>query len=62
MASAAMRAMTPEFEYGVKKQFNKMSTALKAMRAKMKAEKALYRPYNRRGFLGRLITRTNSLN
>ena len=57
-----MRAMTPEFEYGVKKQFNKMSTALKAMRAKMKAEKALYRPYNRRGFLGRLITRTNSLN
>ena len=33
MTSAAMRAMSPEFKYGVKKQFNKMSTALKAMRA-----------------------------
>ena len=33
MASAALRAMSPEFKYGVKKQFNKMSTALKAMRA-----------------------------
>ena len=33
MASAALRAMSPEFKYGVKKEFNKMSTALKAMRA-----------------------------
>ena len=33
MASAALRAMTSEFKYGVKKQFNRMSTALKAMRA-----------------------------
>ena len=31
MASAALRAMSPEFKYGVKKQFNKMSTALKGM-------------------------------
>ena len=48
MASAALRAMSPEFKYGVKKQFNKMSTALKAMRQKMKAEKALYGPINKR--------------
>ena len=54
MASAALRAMSPEFKYGVKKQFNKMSTALKAMRAKMKAEKALYGPINRRGFFGKV--------
>ena len=33
MASAALRAMSPEFKYGVKKQFNRMNTALKAMRA-----------------------------
>ena len=56
MASAALRAMSPEFKYGVKKQFNKMSTALKAMRAKLKAEKTLYGPINKRGFLERLIT------
>ena len=31
MASAALRAMSSEFKYGVKKQFNKMSTALKGM-------------------------------
>ena len=31
-----------------------MSTALKAMRAKMKAEKALYGPINRRGFFGKI--------
>ena len=31
-----------------------MSTALKAMRAKMKAEKALYGPINRRGFFGKV--------
>ena len=54
MASAALRAMSPEFKYGVKKQFNKMSTALKVMRAKMKAEKALYGPFNRRGFFGKI--------
>ena len=54
MASAALRAMSPEFKYGVKKQFNKMSTALKAMRAKMKAEKDLYGPYKRRGFFGKI--------
>ena len=54
MASAALRAMSPEFKYGVKKQFNKMGTALKAMRQKMKAEKALYGPYNRRGFFGKV--------
>ena len=33
LAAAAMRAMTPEYKYVVKKLFNKMSTALKAMRA-----------------------------
>ena len=33
MASAAMRAMTPEFKYGVKKLFNQMSTTMKAMSA-----------------------------
>ena len=33
LAAAAMRAMSPEFKYGVKKLFNKMSTTLKAMRA-----------------------------
>ena len=33
MTSAALRAMTSEFKYGVKKQFNRMNTALKAMRA-----------------------------
>ena len=33
MASAAMRAMTSEYKYVVKKEFNKMRTALKAMRA-----------------------------
>ena len=54
MASAALRAMSPEFKYGVKKEFNKMVTALKAMRAKMKAEKALYGPINRRGFFGKV--------
>ena len=54
MASATLRAMSPEFKYGVKKQFNKMSTALKALRAKMKAEKDLYGPYNRRGFFGKI--------
>ena len=54
MASAALRAMSPEFKYGVKKEFNKMSTALKAMRQKMKAEKALYGPINRRGFFGKV--------
>ena len=47
MASAALRAMSPEFKYGVKKQFNKMSTALKAMRQKMKEEKALYGPVSK---------------
>ena len=31
-----------------------MSTALKAMKAKMKAEKALYGPINRRGFFGKV--------
>ena len=31
-----------------------MSTALKAMRAKMKAEKALYGPVNKRGFFGKI--------
>ena len=59
MASAALRAMSPEFKYCVKKEFNKMGTALKAMRAKLKAEKALYGLYNRRGSLGRLITGIN---
>ena len=59
MASAALRAMSPEFKYGVKKQFNKMNTALKAMRAKMKAEKALYGPINKRDSLGRSITGIN---
>ena len=54
MASAALRAMSPEYKYGVKKQFNKMSTALKAMRAKMKTEKALYGPVNKRGFFGKV--------
>ena len=54
MASAAMRAMSPEFKYGVKKQFNKMGTALKALRAKMKAEKDLYGPFKRRGFFGKI--------
>ena len=53
-SAAALRAMSPEFKYGVKKQFNKMSTALKALRAKMKAEKALYGPINRRGFFGKI--------
>ena len=61
MASAALRAMSPEFKYGVKKQFNKMRTALKTMRAKMKAEKALYGPYNKRGLFGRLTSGANSL-
>ena len=54
MASAALRAMSPEFKYGVKKEFNKMSTALKALRAQMKAEKDLYGPINRRGFFGKI--------
>ena len=54
MASAALRAMSPEFKYGVKKEFNKMSTALKAMRQKMKAEKALYGPINKRVFFGKV--------
>ena len=54
MASAALRAMSPEFKYGVKKEFNKMGTTLKAMRAKIKAEKALYGPINRRGFFGKI--------
>ena len=54
MASAALRAMSAEFKYGVKKEFNKMSTALKAMRQKMKAEKALYGPINKRGFFGKI--------
>ena len=54
MASAALRAMSAEFKYGVKKEFNKMSTALKAMKAKMKAEKALYGPINKRGFFGKV--------
>ena len=31
MASAALRAMTPEYKYGVKKLFNQMNTTLKAM-------------------------------
>ena len=31
-----------------------MSTALKAMRQKMKAEKALYGPINKRGFFGKI--------
>ena len=61
MASAAMRAMSAEFKYGVKKEFNKMSTALKAMRAKMKAEKAVYRPLTGEDSLGRLITGISSL-
>ena len=29
LAAAAMRAMTPEFKYGVKKQFNRMNTSLR---------------------------------
>ena len=33
LLAAAMRAMSPEFKYGVKKRFNQMNTALKAMRA-----------------------------
>ena len=33
IASAALRAMTSEYKYVVKKEFNKMRTALKAMRA-----------------------------
>ena len=33
LAAAAMRAMSPEFKYGVMKLFNQMSTTLKAMRA-----------------------------
>ena len=33
MTSAALRAMTPEFKYGVKKLFNQMNTTLKVMRA-----------------------------
>ena len=31
-----------------------MNTALKAMRAKLKAQKALYGPINRRGFFGKV--------
>ena len=33
IASAALRAMSSEFKYDVKKLFNQMSTTLKAMRA-----------------------------
>ena len=54
LAAAVMRAMSPEFKYGIKKQFNKMSTALKAMRQKMKAEKALYGPVAKRGLYGKI--------
>ena len=54
LMAAAMRAMSPEYKYGVKKRFNQMSTALKAMRQKMKAEKALYGPINKRGFFGKI--------
>ena len=61
MASAALRAMSSEFKYGVKKEFNKMSTALKAMRQKMKAEKDLYGQSTREDSLGRLIIGINSL-
>ena len=31
MAATALRAMPPEFKYGVKKYFSQMCTALKAM-------------------------------
>ena len=61
MASAALRAMSPEFKYGVKKQFNKMSTALKAMRAKMKKRKLFTGQLTREDSLGKLITGTNLL-
>ena len=54
LANAAMRAMSPEFKYSVKQQFNPVNSAIKKMRAEQKAIKATYGPVAKRGFYGKV--------
>ena len=54
LAAAAMRAMTPEYMFEVKKRFNETNTAIKALRAEQKAAKALYGPVAKRGLYGKI--------
>ena len=48
LANAAMRAMSPEYKYAVKQEFNPVNSAIKKMRAEQKLIKAKYGPVAKR--------------
>ena len=54
LAAAAMRAMTPETKFEVKRRFNETNTAIKALRAEQKLAKAKYGPVAKRGLYGKI--------
>ena len=54
LAAAAMRAMSPERKFTVKKRFNSTNTAIKALRAEQKLIKAKYGPVAKRGLYGKI--------
>ena len=54
IAAAALKAMTKPGRYNVKKEFNKVSGAMKAMSKKMKETKAPYGRVNRRGIFNKI--------
>ena len=54
LASAAMRAMSPETKFDVKRRFNSTNTAIKALRAEQKAAKEKYGPVAKRGLYGKI--------
>ena len=54
LAAAAMRAMSPEYKFLIKKRFNSTNTAIKALRAEQKALKLKYGPVAKRGLYGKI--------
>ena len=54
IAAAALKTMIKPGRYNMRKEFNGVSGALKAMRDKMKLEKAPYGKIPRRGFFGKI--------
>lgn len=53
LASAAMRAMSPDYKFMVKRKFNKTNTAMKYMREEAKFRKAKYGPIAKRNIATR---------
>ena len=54
LAAAAMRSMTPEGKFKLKKEFSSVNTAIKELRRQQKEMKETYGQYSKRGFYGKV--------